>query len=164
MTSPIPRDEEESFDPAEAPEVLDEDSLDEFGEEFDEEDFDDLDGDSGPVGDDVEEVGEVAGDDAGTTAVAADTDTASNEIASGFVDPDGDGFTDETHDDAVNADDDERSGQMPFDDGPELVAVASGDDEVEGLREGEFVCRGCHIARRETQLADEARQLCRDCA
>lgn len=162
MTSPIPRDEEESFDPAEAPEVLDEDSLDEFGEEFDDEDFDDLGDDSGSVvDDDVEE----AGEDAGTTNVAANTDAASNEVASGFVDPDGDGFTDEARDDVdPDADDEDRAAQMPFDEGPELVAVASGDDEIEGLREGEFVCRGCHIARRETQLADEARQLCRDCA
>ena len=38
------------------------------------------------------------------------------------------------------------------------------DDEIEGLRAGEFVCRGCFMAKRETQLADPDRLLCRDCA
>ncbi|MFU8840379.1 MAG: hypothetical protein ACNA8R_06625 [Nitriliruptoraceae bacterium] len=38
------------------------------------------------------------------------------------------------------------------------------DDEIEGLRDGEFVCRGCFMAKRETQLADPDKLLCRDCA
>ncbi|MEX0592700.1 MAG: hypothetical protein WD358_06365 [Nitriliruptoraceae bacterium] len=40
--------------------------------------------------------------------------------------------------------------------------IADGDDD--GLRAGEFVCRSCHLARRDTQLADSKRMLCRDCA
>lgn len=35
------------------------------------------------------------------------------------------------------------------------------DDAV--LREGEFVCRSCHMAKRETALADPDKLLCRDC-
>lgn len=34
------------------------------------------------------------------------------------------------------------------------------DDEV---REGEFVCRSCFMAKRESALADQEQQLCRDC-
>lgn len=57
------------------------------------------------------------------------------------------------------------------DDDDELVAAVTGDDdtddeaaEIEGLRDGEFVCRSCFMAKRETQLADADRLLCRDCA
>ncbi len=54
-----------------------------------------------------------------------------------------------------------------FDD--ESIAVVGGDedlddDEVDGIRDGEFVCRSCFLAKRETQLADPERMLCRDCA
>ncbi len=45
----------------------------------------------------------------------------------------------------------------------DLDAVGDDDDELEGLRDGEFVCSSCHLARRETQLADPKRLLCRDC-
>ncbi len=38
------------------------------------------------------------------------------------------------------------------------------DDDIEGLRDGEFVCRSCFMAKRDTQLADPDRLLCRDCA
>jgi len=41
-------------------------------------------------------------------------------------------------------------------------SVADGDED--GLRAGEFVCRSCHLARRDTQLADSKQMLCRDCA
>jgi hypothetical protein len=50
----------------------------------------------------------------------------------------------------------------------DLVAVVAGDDDededVDGLRDGEFVCRSCFLAKRDTQLADPERMLCRDCA
>lgn len=41
-------------------------------------------------------------------------------------------------------------------------------DEVEGdaddtIRDGEFVCRSCHMAKRASALADADEQLCRDC-
>jgi hypothetical protein len=54
------------------------------------------------------------------------------------------------------------------DEDEDLAAVVVGDDEddedVDGLRDGEFVCRSCFLAKRETQLADPERMLCRDCA
>lgn len=52
----------------------------------------------------------------------------------------------------------------------ELVrAVVEDDDDdtdldADGLREGEFVCRSCYMAKRESALADPKRMLCRDCA
>lgn len=53
------------------------------------------------------------------------------------------------------------------DDGEDLVTAVAGDDEdaqeIEGVRDGEFVCRSCFMAKRETQLADAQRLLCRDC-
>lgn len=53
------------------------------------------------------------------------------------------------------------------DDGEDLVTAVAGDDEdaqeIEGVRDGEFVCRSCFMAKRETQLADPQRLLCRDC-
>ena len=41
-------------------------------------------------------------------------------------------------------------------------------DEVEGdvddtIRDGEFVCSSCHMAKRSSALADADEQLCRDC-
>ena len=60
--------------------------------------------------------------------------------------------------------------EAEFDDSEdELVAAVAGDDdlddaEVDGLRDGEFVCRSCFMAKRDTQLADPDRLLCRDCA
>jgi hypothetical protein len=54
------------------------------------------------------------------------------------------------------------------DDEDDVVAVVVDDDddgdEIEGVRAGEFVCRRCYMAKRETQLADADRLLCRDCA
>ncbi|MFW5934185.1 MAG: hypothetical protein ACOCT8_05595, partial [Actinomycetota bacterium] len=53
------------------------------------------------------------------------------------------------------------------DDGEDLVTAVAGEDEgaeeIEGVRDGEFVCRSCFMAKRETQLADPKRLLCRDC-
>lgn len=54
-----------------------------------------------------------------------------------------------------------------FDDDAPIAPVEEEDgeeDEIEGLRDGEFVCRGCFMAKRETQLADPEKLLCRDCA
>lgn len=175
MTSPTPRDDEDTFDPDEVPEVLDEeeldddplgeDPLDELDAEFDE--FDDETEGSDEFDADDDDEADAEGTAEGVTAVtklASETDTSSTEVASGFVDPDGEGFTDADPSVETDPEDDGPAEPMPFDDEPELVAVASAEEEVEGLREGEFVCRGCYIARRETQLADEERQLCRDCA
>jgi hypothetical protein len=53
-------------------------------------------------------------------------------------------------------------------DDEDLAAVVVGDEDededVDGLRDGEFVCRSCFLAKRDTQLADPERMLCRDCA
>lgn len=61
--------------------------------------------------------------------------------------------------------------EAAFDDEEEaaVVAVVTGDDEdgedeIDGLRDGEFVCRSCYMAKLESQLADAERMLCRDCA
>jgi hypothetical protein len=54
------------------------------------------------------------------------------------------------------------------DDGEELVTAVvvddDDDDTIDGVRDGEFVCRSCFMAKREIQLADADRLLCRDCA
>lgn len=36
-------------------------------------------------------------------------------------------------------------------------------DEDDAVREGEFVCRSCFMAKRESALGDEERSLCLDC-
>lgn len=50
----------------------------------------------------------------------------------------------------------------------EVVRVVTEDDDedgtIDGLRDGEFVCRSCFMAKRESALADPERMLCRDCA
>ena len=38
------------------------------------------------------------------------------------------------------------------------------EDEDDTLRDGEFVCRSCFMAKRESALADPEAMLCRDCA
>ena len=46
-----------------------------------------------------------------------------------------------------------------------MVADDEDDDsDDDSLREGEFVCRSCFMAKRESALADPERMLCRDCA
>jgi hypothetical protein len=60
--------------------------------------------------------------------------------------------------------------EAAFDDEDEALVVAAvvgeddDDDGIEGLRDGEFVCRSCYMAKRESQLADADAMLCRDCA
>ncbi len=54
------------------------------------------------------------------------------------------------------------------DDGQDLATAVAGEDdddaEVDGVSDREFVCRSCFMAKRDTQLADADRLLCRDCA
>lgn len=47
-----------------------------------------------------------------------------------------------------------------------VVVAETEDDEDEDdtLRDGEFVCRSCFMAKRESALADPEAMLCRDCA
>lgn len=44
-----------------------------------------------------------------------------------------------------------------------VVAAAEDDEDDDSLREGEFVCRSCFMAKRESALADPDAMLCRDC-
>lgn len=119
-------------------------------------------------------------------AFAEDEDGFEDADAEAFEEPDteeeagGDLAQEEVADPAalvVEADDDvEASGTVTpppdatFDDEDDdaIVAAVTGDDEdddeIEGLREGEFVCRACYMAKRDTQLADPERLICRDCA
>ena len=44
--------------------------------------------------------------------------------------------------------------------------VADDDDDdvdIDGLREGEFICTNCFLAKSPSQLADAKRMICRDC-
>lgn len=69
-------------------------------------------------------------------------------------------------------DDDEDSDEIVtaivLDDEDDIAAVVADDDdedeEPDTLREGEFVCRSCFMAKRESALADPVRMVCRDCA
>jgi hypothetical protein len=131
-------------------EELDEDD-DAFAEVLDDDAFaeDDLTGD-GLAGDDLTE----------DPSAGAEEDTAALEVPSP-ADPVDDEEADEgaALPATVTFDDDED----------ELVAAVAGvedddDEEIDGLRQGEFVCRSCYMAKLETQLADAEAMLCRDCA
>lgn len=69
-------------------------------------------------------------------------------------------------------DDTERPGEPAVDlsviDGLEVDDPTEVADEVTGdaddhVRDGEFVCRSCHMAKRASALADADELLCRDC-
>lgn len=117
---------------------------------------------------------------------SVDIDTADDpEFADGFevFDPDDEQpeLADDDDDVAVVADDVQLEGadtnlvinapvvddsQFDSDDavtGAALDPDAEDDDEVEGVRGTEFVCLGCYLAKRRTQLADKKRTLCIDC-
>ncbi|MDP8960313.1 MAG: hypothetical protein M3N32_01605, partial [Actinomycetota bacterium] len=60
--------------------------------------------------------------------------------------------------------------EIPEEDSEEedvLVRVVGEEDEeledVDGLREGEFICTSCYLVKGPTQLADTARLVCVDC-
>lgn len=67
--------------------------------------------------------------------------------------------------------DDELDGEPPVDltaieglDVDDPVELAAQDDEADDtIREGEFVCSACHMAKRSSALADADEMLCRDC-
>lgn len=44
-----------------------------------------------------------------------------------------------------------------------VAAVDDEPDEDDAVREGEFICRSCFMAKRDSALADEDAMLCRDC-
>lgn len=67
--------------------------------------------------------------------------------------------------------DDELDGEPPVDltaieglDVDDPVELAAEDDDADDtIREGEFVCSSCHMAKRSSALADADEMLCRDC-
>ena len=38
------------------------------------------------------------------------------------------------------------------------------DKEADGVATGEFVCSSCFLVKKDTQLANKSKQICRDCA
>lgn len=67
--------------------------------------------------------------------------------------------------------DDEIDGEPPVDltaieglDVDDPVELAAEDTDADDtIREGEFVCSACHMAKRSSALADADEMLCRDC-
>lgn len=141
--------------------MSDDDTLEELLE--DEELADELDEDLFP------EVA-AAGDDAGEEAEAEDelfddeneeeaTAPAEEEAAPVSLDASEDG------DDELDTEPAVDLGAIEGLDVDDPIEVA---DEVEGdvddtIRDGEFVCSSCHMAKRSSALADADEQLCRDC-
>lgn len=84
------------------------------------------------------------------------------------AEPDADVFDDEE----VEPDVAEDEAELPIagfdedaEDAPVILADDDDDDdELDSIGDGEFVCRSCFMAKRESALADAKRILCRDCA
>jgi hypothetical protein len=142
------RGDEDAPDPVEAADVdvVDDDELEEAG-------LSELDEDADDAFDDEDE------DDDDEVAGAAGEEELEVPLEEG-LDPD---ETDEAVVPAVPA-------EAAFDDEEEarvVAAVVSEDEDeagIDGLRDEEFVCRSCYMAKRDSQLADPERMLCRDCA
>lgn len=154
------RDDEDALDPVEAVNIDDPD--DEPDAEADLEDAPDLEDDP-DLDDDSDEEPDLD----------AQFDDAEPDLEE-ELDQDAESLDDLTEAEALgdDAEGEGEAAELPpeavFDD-DEIVAVVAaveseGDEDVDGLREGEFVCRSCHMAKRETQLADKRALLCRDCA
>jgi hypothetical protein len=141
------RGDEDAPDPVEAADVdvVDDDELEEAGLSELDEDADDA------FDDEEEDDDEVAGED-GDEALEVPLEEG--------LDPD------ETVEAVVPA----VPAEAAFDDEEEarvVAAVVNEDDDeagIDGLRDEEFVCRSCYMAKRDSQLADPERMLCRDCA
>ena len=82
---------------------------------------------------------------------------------------------DDEADVADDEDDDEDGGTIDLEaalamDSEESDIVGDDDDDDEDdeddvpVREGEFVCNGCHMVFRVTAMANTKARLCRDCA
>ncbi len=110
--------------------------VDPFDEEVD-------DADDDPADEHLEGDDDVAADE----DLADDEDKDSAPVATSMVAPDA----------AFDDDDDALAAAVVGDEDNDE------DDEIEGLRDGEFVCRSCHLAMRDTQLADAKNMICRDC-
>ena len=110
-----------------------------------------------------------------------DGDDAEDEAAEDLFDDGEDDAADpEPEDVAVPLDasedgDDELDGEPPVDlgaiegiegidvDDPLEVAAEVEGDVDDTIRDGEFVCSSCHMAKRASALADPDELLCRDC-
>ena len=95
-----------------------------------------------------------------------DTATDYDDADDGFVDgaalPDA---TDEDEGDEEEADEGDVAPLLAADeDLAEVVAAVDEEpDADDAVREGEFICRSCFMAKRDSALADEDAMLCRDC-
>jgi hypothetical protein len=151
-----PREDGDVLDPVEATDPSNDDEV--AVEEPDADPFDD-DFEPPVAGDDLEDDVDDEADDLDEDGVD-EVEASVDELADDVADEEGTGGSVVLPAEA-EFDDDEDEG---------IVAVVTGDDdeddagEIEGLRDGEFVCRSCYLAKRETQLADADRLLCRDCA
>jgi len=147
------RDSEHEFDPGEESDVgPDED--DEGEDDLDDPFLDGDDFDESALVDDLEPSGSESEDDEG------DADDESSEDLDEAIAAEDEGDEEETTGVAV------VPPEAEFDDDAPVASVDDEDDdeEIEGVRDGEFVCRSCFMAKRDTQLADADRLLCRDCA
>lgn len=125
-------------------------------------------------GDELEEAGLSELDDDAFEEDELDEDELEQDDGDGDVDVDVDAEGDAADVLPEGEDLDEVATAVPaeaaFDEEDEALVVAAvvgdndEDDDVEGIRDGEFVCRSCYMAKRDTQLADADRTLCRDCA
>ena len=115
---------------------------------------------------------------------AADQPVEGEEELDGFSDVDADDLDPDLDDDATEFDEDAEDGEdlvdgelaedddeatvlpslLEDDEIAVVVAEAEDDDDEDTLRDGEFVCRSCFMAKRESALADAEAMLCRDCA
>lgn len=131
------RDDEDALDPVEEADLP-----------TDEED-DDLDGFSDVEADDAEaDAPDLDADDLEFDEDAADEDDL----------PETEGEVDDDEDAPLPL-------LLPDDEIAAVVAETDDEDEDEedALKDGEFVCRSCFMAKRESALADPEAMLCRDC-
>lgn len=151
---------------AELADVLDDDLDEALGEDFDDEDPD------------------LAGIDLATLGLEDipdedDEEDDEDDDESADDDEDQDEVDLET-DDGIPGDDDVEDGLVVAPGGGDATALVEDDDLLDvvddvpaplerdldvddEVRDGEFVCRSCFMAKRESALADEEHQLCRDC-
>jgi hypothetical protein len=141
----VERGDEDVLDPVEAADVEEDDELDEAGLSELDDDFDDESDEESDDDDDEE-----SDDDSMEVPLEEGLDTEDEDAPTVVA--------------AVPA-------EAAFDDEDEVrvvAAVVNDDDddggEIDGLREEEFVCRSCYMAKRDSQLADPDLMLCRDCA
>jgi hypothetical protein len=130
------------------------DELGEFEEELDDEDLED----------------ELFGED------LDDGDEDADGLDDGLFEEEDDDEDEEDDDtvslEAARDDESDRPGEPAVDlsvldgldvDDPVEVAEEIGADADDHVRDGEFVCTSCHMAKRASALADADEQLCRDC-